>query len=130
MAFAAGQKLRASELNDLAPSAWTDLPLVGGAVLSHDPGAGQPKCQYRSENKRGFQRGWAYSSGGIAANTAVTTALPASMRPTAFATVWAVRSDTNGLTRLDVQTTGIMTCITAIPAGVYLNLNLCTWPLG
>lgn len=111
----------------LEATAWATLPLVGTAVMNHDPSAGQPQCQYRVEGRRVFLRGWAFSSAGAAANAVISTALPVALRPTAAATMWPIRG--NGVVRWDLSTAGILTAVDALAASTYVNLNAVTWPL-
>lgn len=113
-----------------AAPAWTVLPLVGGTGLGHDPGSNQPKCMYRIERNRVFLRGWAYTSGGVAVQTAVTTPLPVEARPSAFVSVWAIHGTSFANHRLDLGTDGVLKTSPAIAAGTYLNLQNISWPLG
>jgi hypothetical protein len=108
---------------------WTDLPLVGGnGSLGHDPAAGAPRCQYRIDAGRVWLRGWAVAgNAGVAAGTAVNTPLPAAVRPSIPAEVWALNE---GITkRLTLGTDGVFRPVTVIGALQALNLSAASWPL-
>jgi hypothetical protein len=114
--------------------AWANVPWVGGTTnINHDPGAGQPKCQYRREGARVVLRGWCVvGSAGVATGVAVSAALPAEVRPAQGIDVWLFSQTASPtLKRLTLGTDGILRATwDSLPANTYYNLAFCYWPLG